>query len=253
MTKQSKMSTISVRIEEELMKRVDTATNIMAISKSDFIRSCLEKLCDDNQLLIDHYDKIPRYIEYIRRELGKLPPKFATVKNGTIENVKEPTIMYLCDELWRSSKPVFDNWLALLKEYDLKRENTPDNFEQAKESDGLLGLDTMIMFMAEKSGKVSRLDAPRLLREPDWIENTEMDRVALSYACWKAFTEHTAQAIIEDYLNKERALKKGTAIRLVIDAKGGLRRSGNFLYLPIDTEEIPEMHKRVKSIDQQVG
>jgi antitoxin component of RelBE/YafQ-DinJ toxin-antitoxin module len=244
--KQSKMSTVSVRIEGELMKRVDTATNIMAISKSDFIRSCLEKLCDNNQLLIDHYGEIPKHINYIRQELAKLPTSVAIVRNGTFKDVNEPTILLLCDELWKSSKPVFDNWLALLEEYHLERENEPDNFEQAKESEGLLGLDTIVMLMAEKSGKVSRVDVSKLLEEGEWIEGVEADRFSLSYACAKAFAEHTAQAIITDYLNKERASKGGAPIRLVIDAKGSLRRSGAFLYFPMDTEEIPKTHKKAR-------
>jgi len=242
--KQSKMSTISVRIEGELGKKIDVATNIMAISKSDFIRSCLEKLCDDNQLLIDHHSDIPKHINYIRQELAKLPSNIVTVKNGTFNDVTEPIILLLCDELWKSSKPVFDNSLALLEKYNLVRTDMPLTFEQARESDGFLGLDTIIMFLAEKSGKVSQVDISKLLKENKWIEGVEADRVVLSSACAKAFAEHTAQAIIMDYLKKERASKGGAPIRLVIDAKGRFRRSGTFLYFPIDTEEIPKRHKQ---------
>lgn len=244
MAKQNKMSTVSVRIEGELMKKVDVATNIMAINKSDFIRSCLEKLCNDNQLLIDHYSEVPTHINYIRQELAKLPSNVATVENGTYNDVTEPIILLLCDELWKSSEPVFDNSLALLEKYNLMRANMPLTFEQAKESEGFLELDTIVMFLAEKSGKVSQVDVSKLLVEDKWIEGVEADKVVLSSACAKAFAEHTAQAIITDYLKKERAFKGGAPIRLVIDAKGRLRRSGTFLYFPIDTEEIPRRHEK---------
>jgi len=238
MVKKSKMTTVSVRIEDELMKRLDAITNIIPINKSGFIRSCLEKLCNDNQMLIDHHHKVDKYIDFIRNELSKLLTDMIVVKNGSWKEVKESTILILCDELWGTSKIIFDNWSKLLDKYDLKTEIT-DSSEDG-EPRSLLDLGSIALLLVEKAGQVEQPDIQLLISEEDWTDDLEMHRVSLSYACKKAFEKQSPQKIIREYLEKESARKKEGPQRLVIDAKGRFRRSGSLLYLPVDTEEIPK-------------
>lgn len=240
MEKQSKITTVSVRVEEDLMRRFDTVTEITSVNKSDFIRACLQKFCDDNQMLIDHFSKVGEYIDFIKNELSKLPADLIVVENGAWEDVPEWVVLILCDGLWRASKPVFANWLELLETYNLEREDQPNDFSEAERSDGLLNLDSFIMLSAERSGHVASPDIPLLISEENWIEDVEADRISLSYACKKAFETATARKVLQDYLYSEAMKKQESPLRVIVDARGAFRRSGSVLYLPIGTEKITE-------------
>lgn len=229
-------TTVSVRVEKELLHRLDTVTTIIPISKSDFLRTCLEKLCDDNQILVDHSHRAEEYIAYIKDELSKLPENIVLVKNGTLTEVKESTILILCDELWRFSEPVYNAWLKLLKEYDIETAIT--DFAKAEQSQGVLDIGDIAMLLVEKKGSIERPDIRILVEEQYWGEQMEIQRVSLSYACKKAFEEKSSRVIIHDYLEKEKKRKKERRQRLVIDAKGTCTRRGSLLYLPVHTEEI---------------
>lgn len=239
MVEHGKMSTISVRVEAKLSNQFEAVANIIQINKSDFIRSCLQKLCEDNKILLDHYDKVPEYLNFVKGELSKLPQDIIVVKNGSWKDVKESTLLLLFDEFWKTSPLVFENWQKFIEEYELTNERVEaiSDFSEAKESDGLLGLDSIIMLMAEKSGQVEQVDLPPLLASQDWVDSIEVDRISLSYACKKAFEKVSARTIVSDFLDAER-IKKGCGhLRVVMDASGSFRRSGSILYLPVDTEE----------------
>lgn len=241
MIDKAKITTMSVRVEEELMKQVDKVTSIIPMNKSDFLRSCLEKLCRDNKMLLDHYDKFPEYIEFIKNELRKLPENMIRITNGSWDNVKESTILIICDLLWQSSEIVFDNWKKLVDKYGLTRERKGEDmsdFSKVKESNGLLALEDIVFVFAEKSGQVERVDLPLLLNETNWIGQVEADMISLSYAVKTAFEDTRARVIIKKFLEKAEEEDQEEHLRLVIDAKGGFRRSGYVLHLPVYTEKM---------------
>jgi hypothetical protein len=237
------MTTISVRVEDELMKRVDKVTDIVSFNKSDFLRACLEKLCSDNKLLVDHFDNLPQYFGFIRNELSQLPVEMIKVTNGSWKEVTDSTILILCDELWKTSEIVFNKWLSLSNKYNLTRtiEGVEIvDFSQATGSDGLLDLSSLLFHAAEKSGQVAQVDIPVLLNNENWIDNVEADRIILSCSVKEAFEEQPARTIIRKYLEEMEEEKHEEPLRLVIDAKGTFRRSGSVLYFPVSTEKIQE-------------
>jgi hypothetical protein len=177
-------------------------------------------------------------MNYVKDELSKLPEHMIKVKNGSWRDVKEATLFLLLDEFWKTSPSFFDNWKHILEEYDLKTSMEINEFSDAKDSEGLLGLDSIVMLMAEKSGQMELADMPLLLSGNDWVDSIEVDRISLSYACKKTFEKLSATKILKDYLDSERIKKESGPLRVVIDARGSFRRSGSVLYLPVDTAEI---------------
>jgi hypothetical protein len=113
-----------------------------------------------------------------------------------------------------------------------------NDFSKAKESNGLLALEDLVFVSAEKSGQVERVDIPVLLDETSWISQVEADMISLSYAVKTAFEDTQARAIIKKFLEKAEEEDQDDHLRLVIDAKGGFRRSGYVLHLPVYTEKI---------------
>jgi hypothetical protein len=244
MSNQSKLTTFSVRVDDSLAKRLDVVSSIVPINKSDFLRSCLEKLCDDNQMLIDHCPKINEYLHFIRKEISQLPQDLVVVKNGSWADVGESTIIFLCDQLWKSSKLVFDNWRKLIDSYDLETKGRVTDFSKAQECGGLLDLESIVMLLAEKSKELERPDIPMLISKGSWIDDTEANKVSLAYACKKAFEEQTAEKVVREALENAKSQRKEGLQRLVIDAKGIIRRSGSILHLPVTTETLPVRTER---------
>ena len=116
---QSKLTTVSVRVEEDLLNRVETVSNLLSISKSDFLRACLEKLCRDNRILVEHENKVAEYACYVKEEFSKLPADLIEIKNGTWNDLSESTITMLCDELWKWSEAVYNFWVEFTGDYSL--------------------------------------------------------------------------------------------------------------------------------------
>jgi metal-responsive CopG/Arc/MetJ family transcriptional regulator len=226
-----KLTTISVRIEDELLKELETVSKIMCISKSDFLRACIVKLCSDNQPVLDHTPRMNEYIEFIKNETAKLPSDMVVVEHGTWKDVKESTIIMMCDELWKKSDLIYDEWIKFMDEYDY--EPRP----KIKREEGLLSIASIAMITAKKSGIISGIDIIGIINNPTWSESVEFDKIALAYSTKKAIEEKTAKEVFNSYLVKESA-EHGEKHRLVIDARGTLRRSGTYLYLPVDTEPV---------------
>jgi hypothetical protein len=238
MTEPVKMTSVSARVEETLAQQFDTVAKMTQINKSDFLRSCIQKLCTDNEILLEHYDKVSDYVDFVRCELSKLPKDLIEVKNGAWKDVKESTLLFLMDEFWKTSPSMFNFWKQILEQYKLTALEDVNDFSEAKESDGLLSLGSIVMLMAEKSGEMEPVDVPLLLKDVDWVDSVELTRIALSYACEKAFENESALFIVKAYLEAERAKKGSGPRRIVLDASGKFRRSGAMLYLPVDTVEI---------------
>ena len=232
-----KQTTISVRLTNDLLKKFDAVTELMPLGKSDFIRGCIEKLCDDNELLMDHSNQADLYLDFIKKEIAKLPENMVIVKNGSWKDVSNPTIVILCDGLWTTSKSVFNEWQKITEKYDLEYEEFSD-FSDAEESEGLLGLEDIALIVTRKTTSIEPSDIPLFLKQEMWSDEMEIKKVLLSYAVKKTFEKESAKEIVKKHLESEETRKKMKPLRLVIDAKGEFRRSGGLLYLPVDTEKI---------------
>jgi hypothetical protein len=195
-------------------------------------------------MLIDHCPKISEYLHFIKKEMSRLPQDLVVVKNGSWADVGESTIIFLCDQLWKSSKVVFDNWRKLIDSYDLETKERITDFSKAEESGGLMDLESVVMLLAEKSKELERPDIPMLISKGSWIDDTEANKVSLTYACKKAFEEQTAEKVVKEALESVKSQMKEGPQRLVVDAKGIIRRSGSVLHLPVTTETIPVHIKR---------
>jgi len=230
-----KQTTISVRLSADLVKKFDDVTKIMPLGKSDFIRGCIQKLCDDNELLIDHSHQADQYLEFIKKEISKLPKNMVIVKNGSWKDVSNSTILILCDELWRASKSVFNEWQKLNEKYGIEHLDFLD-FSDAEESEGLLDLGAIALLATKKTSSIEASDIHLFLEQEMWSDSMEIHKISLSYAVKKAFEKESAEKVVKKYLDNEEIRRNMKPLRVSIDARGEFRRSGGLLYLPIDTE-----------------
>ncbi len=241
MVDKAKMTTISARVEEDLLVLFDRVAEALSINKSDFLRACLDKLCHDNRILLDHCDKVPRYLAFIKNELKSLPPDLIRIKNGSWDDLKDSVILLLCNDLWQSSRVVFNKWKELADRYNIFRELEEEEiteFSQAQDSEGLFSLEAIVFVLAEKSGQVERTDLQVLLSKKYWLSGIEADIVSLSYAVKEALESQPAQVLIRKFLEIVEEEKGDAPMRIVIDATGGFSRSGYTLHLPISYEKM---------------
>lgn len=232
-----KQTTISVRLADDLLSKFDAVTRILPLGKSDFIRACIQKLCEDNELLVDHSHKVDQYLESIKKEISKLPENMLIVRNGSWKDVSNSTILILCDELWKTSKSVFSEWQKLTGNYEIKHEHIPD-FAAAEESDGLLDLGAIALLATKKKTSIEPTDLLLFLEDELWSDQFEISRISLSYSVNKVLEQKLAEKVIRDYIKSEERTKRVKPLRVSIDAKGEFRRSGGLLYLPVKTEKI---------------
>jgi hypothetical protein len=230
---QPKLTTVSVRIEEELLKQLDSVSSVLGVIKSDFLRACIKKLCEDNRPLLDHCSKVPEYVEYIKTEISKLPAEMVEVKNGSWQDVNDAVAVLICNALWRWSEPVYKNWVDFSKYYGFRR---TDSLER---SEGLLDIASIAMITANKIGTMQNLVIEHTITRRTWVDEVEMDKVSLLYSCKKAIEETSVQKVFESYIEKESSLA-GERMKMVIDAKGTLRRSGSMLYTPVESEALKQ-------------
>jgi antitoxin component of RelBE/YafQ-DinJ toxin-antitoxin module len=237
MVDKSKLATVSVRVEEELNRKVDLVTELIGVNKSDFIRACFEKLATDNEVLLDNCNKVDEYLNFIRTELSALPSNLILVKNGSWADVSDFLILMLCDQLWKIPT-IRDNWKDFCKRYGLILKA-----QKKDEESELLDLESLVFLSAEKSGLIAPEDISAILNQGFWINHIEADKISLIVAVKKSFEDHSARITIKDYLNQSEDKEKGP-LRIVIDAKGKFRRSGDWLYYPVTTEPIAADEKK---------
>jgi len=235
MVDKTKLSTISVRVEEDLNQKTDLVTAIIGVNKSDFLRACLEKLCVDNQMLLDHCDKFEGYINFIKQELSALPPEMILVNDGSWSDVTDFLILMLCDKLWKMDI-IKNYWKEFTKKYDLRRSHV-DADRKPENTEELFDLEGLVFLSAEKSGLMPPEDVSSILTQVNWINNVEADKISLVFAVKKSFEEQTALSLIKEYLTQAEE-KHGKPSRIIIDAKGKFRRVGDWLYYPVYTAEL---------------
>lgn len=224
-----KISTVSVRIEDDLLRFFDSALNILGINNEDFLRVCIEKLAFENEALVDHSPKLIEYVKNMKKELAKLPSDMIEVINGNWDDVNDKIIVILCDELWKTVDTVYDCWNNFLLKYGFdvgKLKKTREN--------GLLSVEDVAMIMANKSSTMNSEVILNFLENKTWTDEVELYKISLIYSCMQAIKEKSAIDIIGAHL-KKTSKEEGKEQKISVDAKGELRRSGSTLYLPVET------------------
>ena len=60
------------------------------MGKTDFLTACIEKLCEENEGIMEHHEQIPYYIRDIKKMLKKIPERYLKItnrdENGEIVN-----------------------------------------------------------------------------------------------------------------------------------------------------------------------
>jgi len=192
-----KQTTISVRLTEDLLERFDSVTRIMRLGKADFIRGCVQKLCDDNAVLIDYHQNVDEYLRFVKNELAKLPQDLVIVKNGSWEDVKDPTMFLLCSEFWRTSKIVFDAWKKLIEKYDTLARAFSEFSKDLEEW-------WVHMVFRFEGARIENV--PDLIDNPEehsWLDYFAILNVTYTYATKKAIEETSAERIVRDFLETE--------------------------------------------------
>lgn len=223
---------VSVRLNPEISEQFDTVCKLFKLGKADFLRECIEKLCDENDLLTQNYKKNKEYIEFIRKSLSKLPKNKIEIENGSWENAKDMAIITLCDEIWSSSKKVWDCWNEICSDY-IFYDVDGDEVKEFVIRRTLFDLGDIGLLLA---GSKTSIDISYLLGEGDWGDTIELKKVSLLLAVKKAIEKYTAKEVINDALNGA-SKECGSPLRLVVDAKGEFKRSGDSLVSPVGFEE----------------
>jgi len=209
-----KQTTISVRLTDDLLEKFDTVTTILRLGKADFVRGCIQKLCDDNAVLIDHHTNINEYVDFIKKELAMLSQDLLKVENGSWKDVKDSTIFLLCSEFWRTSKTVFSSWKKLIEEYNVLVRAFKEFSKDLEE----WWVHTSFTFEgAQIENVVDLIDDPE---EHAWLDYSAILNTTYSYATKKAIEETSAEKIVRDLLETEEKRENKRPLRLVLNARG---------------------------------
>jgi len=220
----------SVRLPQSTSQAFQRVCELMNIDKTDFIRKCIDKLCDDNRLLLDHSDKVQDYMVELRKSLSNIPTDKIRVKNGNWDTVDDKSVLFVADTLFRT-RTVWEAHKNLSDRYGLSSER--DRFKDYT-GDEYFDVADIGFLMVPRSGGSIR----SLLEESTWIDQFEFVRIALILSVREALTKCSLENIVDELLGME-AKQRGRKLRLVVDASAGVRRSGNTLVTPVDFEELP--------------
>lgn len=232
--------TVSARIPQQLSDKFDKLSELMKVNKSDFIRACIEKLCKDNRLYLEHIDKVKTYIESIKSAMSKISHKKIIVENGSWKDMNDVTIVMFCDLMFRYSSEVFDAWFDILVNYGLVQER--DKNEVREEfSDGLIGIGD-IGFILSSVHPITEVE--ELINEPLWWDELETKKISLLLATKKAIGRFSAEAIIDKVIDATSRFE-GEPTVIVLDAQGEFKRSGAVIITPAECEKVS--HRKSKA------
>jgi len=232
MLHESKGMTISVRISKEVADSFDKLSKLMQINKSDFLRVCIEKLCKDNQLYLEHTYKEKEYIEMIKVAMSKISPEKIIVENGSWETVKDVAILMLCDLLFKYSE-VFDTWFGILVDYGLLDKNSKGTLRE-EFSEGLIQLEDIGFILSPTRGPA---DVEELIIQDFWWDELETKRISLLLATKTAIEMSSAEAIISEVVARTSKIEREPTI-IVLDAQGKFKRSGAVIITPAEWEKV---------------
>jgi len=231
--------TISVRISRELSTSFDRLSKLMKINKSDFIRTCIEKLCKDNQMYLEHAEKVKEYIETIKLAMSKIPPEKIIVKNGSWKTMKDETILMLCDLLLRWSERAFDAWFETLIDYGLANEN---DREKAREDtlEGLIKIEDIGFILSKVKAPI---EVETLITEEFWWDDLEMKRTSLLLGIKKAIEKFSVETLIDEVITRTSRIEKEKTV-IVVDAEGEFKRSGSVIITPAEYEKLSKIKEK---------
>jgi len=230
MPRKSAMKT--VRLSEEDNRKLNWLCKHFNFRKSDFIRECIKKLIDDNEILLKHYEKKRDYIDYIKNELAKISKKrFIEVKNGPITDACDKTIYILCDLLWGDSEKVFDEWLMFSKQYN---KETKEVIDKRKEGETLLDFNSVAVMAL---GRETKTEPEDIVEEKHWFDPYEDLLISLLVSVMNAFRKHGVENVVKEALDKITK-EEGKPQRLVIDVKGNFSVSGRSIIIPVEYKDM---------------
>jgi len=232
---------ISVRVPKELSRSFDRLSKLMKINKSDFIRACIEKLCKDNQIYLDHAEKVKEYIQAIKSAMSKVSSDKIIVENGSWENASDEAILMLCDLLLKYSNRVFDMWFKILVDYGLADESQR---EKARENtdEGLIGVEDIGFILSKVKAPI---EVEELITEEFWWDELEMKKISLLLATKKSIEKFSAETLINEVITRTSKIEKEKTI-IVVDAKGEFKRSGSIIITPVEYELISKIKRQTE-------
>lgn len=237
----SKDVTISVRLTKETADLFDKLSGLMQINKSDFLRVCVEKLCRDNRLYLEHVDKIKQYSKFIKAEMSKISEDMIIVKDGSWKTVNDNALLMFCDLLFVWSNKVFDTWFNILVEYGLAdvdyKIKMKDQF-----SDGLIELEDFGFLLSPTKITV---DAEALIEQQKWWDEIEFKRISLLLATKRAIERYSAEYIVKEVLDRTAKVEQEPT-KIVVDAAGRFKRSGTRIVTPAEYEKVSKLIREQK-------
>lgn len=232
----SKGMTISIRLTEETADSFDKLSELMQINKSDFVRACVEKLCKDNRIYLEHMDEMKQYGDFIRAEMSKISEEMIVVKNGSWETAKDNALLMFCDLMFMWSEKVFDAWFNILVEYGLSEINYKGTAKEEL-SDGLIQLEDFGFILSP--AKIA-IDPEELIEDDKWWDEIEFKKASILLATKQVIEKYSAEYIVKEVLDKTAKAKQEPTI-IVVDAAGKFKRSGSVIVTPAEIEKVSKM------------
>lgn len=232
---------ISLRIPRKLSESFDRLNKLMKISKSDFIRACIEKLCKDNQIYLKYAEKVKEYIQAIKSVMSKVSSDKIILENGSWETASNEAILMLCDLFLRYSDKVFDTWFKILVDFGLADENQR---EKAREDtiEGLIEIEDIGFILSKTKAPI---EVEELIVEEFWWDQLETKRISLLLAMKRSLEKFSAEALINEVIAKTSKIEKEKTI-IVVDAKGEFKRSGSVIITPVEYETISKIKRKTE-------
>ena len=71
-----KDTVISVRISRDLADKFDQICKYYNMGKTEFLEACINKLCNQNEIILEYYPKISVFVNEIKKFIQKIPKRF---------------------------------------------------------------------------------------------------------------------------------------------------------------------------------
>ena len=232
-----KRDTIAARLPPELYEKFSKVCSIAKVDRSSFLKTCVEKLANDNEIFLDNFEKTGSLIKVIKKELADLPKSLVVIKGGNWNKIPETVLYVACDEICSNSKMAWKIFEDTWEKYGLKLE---DDEGVQKEFGGGDVLDLSDLgLMALPTEKVN--DPWAIIDGQDlWADQLEVRKITLLLAVSEAFVKLSARRVVEETLNYrasiclEKVPMKGHVLE--IDSRGRFARSGGTLIVPAGIE-----------------
>ena len=231
--------TFSVRLPKATADAFDRISQLMQINKSDFLRVCVEKLCRDNKLYLDHVDKVQQYISFIKTKMSRIPTEKIIIENGSWETASEVAILMLCDLMFVWSEKIFNLWFSIMKEYGLAKEGDKSKWRETF-SNGLVLIED-IGFLLSPTRIAT--DVEELIKNEFWWDELEIKKISLLLAVKRAIEKYSAENLVDEIIKKASKEEQEPTV-IIIDAKGRFKRSGSVIVTPAEIEKLSKIKRQ---------